>query len=644
MRPFANILLFLFIFIPLASLSQGAVEELSSFPAAEEVYREFYRYHPFPKRGYEHFLEKRPQGYFMGLRDPYPPLKVLETPALIWSVEQGYAFKRKNPVNDPEALEAWLKSQGFMLSQYQRHPFYGYDGWDAEVIRVLGGEEKLPDKFLNGLGRAYSHAAGRLFHNRSGNIRTAESQAFLKDFNPASFSSNTLEQYDIYTDKALETFKRLDEQNPGFPLIVGYPRIKWANEHMSAYLDYAILGMSKRALEFILPDLYPEAFLAYGRNMLASCPQNAVLFTNGDNDTYPLLYVQKTEQFREDVTLVNYSLINTPEYIHHVTTGLPKAQLIRLGLSMNFYKDEQSAAVVKVNAEQSLPSEEVVKALKRQFSKGEELVMPAYVSFAAPAEGRFEKIAGTQPLEQISSWAQRNGNTPYWLRAGIFLIDFLNTNGYARPVCFGTGVSLQQIPGLEHHLWQQGIVSQLLPLDVDVSHPRYASEWPGFPHMDVDATARLIVHNFDLEGLESWAMQVPVFRINSRNLIKITFQRLFYTLFEAGEYDRAPELIGLYNRYFFKSGERSEGVNMVVAEYAYAAGLEDDAGRMAESLYADAARIGTDLLQGHERDPAQEANIRSIFEGLADLFENLGIPQRGAQSREFAEDIRNLSE
>jgi tetratricopeptide (TPR) repeat protein len=65
----------------------------------------------------------------------------------------------------------------------------------------------------------------------------------------------------------------------------------------------------------------------YGYNMFAGLEKNALIFTNGDNDTFPLWYQQEVERYRRDVRVLNLSLLNTDWYIRQLRDNEPKVAI-----------------------------------------------------------------------------------------------------------------------------------------------------------------------------------------------------------------------------------------------------------------------------------------------------------------------------
>ncbi len=164
----------------------------------------------------------------------------------------------------------------------------------------------------------------------------------------------------------------------------------------------------------------------YARNILDSCEPDAMLFTNGDNDTYPLWYLQYVEGFRRDVRVVNQSLLRTPWYARQLRDLNP-----RLPISMS---------------DATIDQQVVARPWPERFD-------------IALADSTIIVKAEDIPLAEITV-GNRRVNI---LESHTFMIWYLvDRNNWQRPVYFASTVPDHNMGGLRSHLSMEGMVYRLV--------------------------------------------------------------------------------------------------------------------------------------------------------------------------------------
>jgi len=203
------------------------------------------------------------------------------------------------------------------------------------VITLVSNFENLPqqnlaeaDSLINeGL---YQDAAELLEEFILSNPENQEAHYFLGDAYFKLPDGNILDNLNIdFALKATNHFKKVIEISPYYKgkiySLDPYSRLTSIWGAMACiYARKGDLDSANWAFKYGQEQggFYPE-LLEYNKNVLMSCAQNAILFTNGDNDTYPVWYLQLLEKYKKDVTVINLNLLNTEWYIKQLKSNDP---------------------------------------------------------------------------------------------------------------------------------------------------------------------------------------------------------------------------------------------------------------------------------------------------------------------------------
>ncbi|MCB9284128.1 MAG: hypothetical protein H6563_08660 [Lewinellaceae bacterium] len=441
-----------------------------TYPPLDEVVEEFFAHYTVaqPVEVYVGF-ERRPNGYFaVEMKEPYQPgRRELFYRFSTSSYSPLKLFEKREGQDVGESAKVFLQSNPYNISQFEMEPFFGYAGWYKDVIGLYEGHERLSDWELNALGRAYQTASASLLNNFSGYGDPDEQ--FDLPSGPNALTEAQVDQYLGLARKCLQTYDRLRKQNPDFMTPVGPVHTKYSGEVMDAFLLLLLHQNEETARQVLEPGLFDPYLLQTARNILLSCPPDAVLFTYGDNDTYPLYFVQATENLRTDVIIANLSLLVFPRYVAMVYSGPLGAKPLKTRLPDLYFQ--------KLILWQKSDGETVGLDMADRFFdrlRDTSLYQPGFM-------GNYQILPNTPGAIELPVPADAPHLLPdppktvTWYEAGSYSLpdktaqfDMAFSNGWSRPLCFSLTCRPSAWACWNPHLAMEGLVYRMYP---DVLEP-----------------------------------------------------------------------------------------------------------------------------------------------------------------------------
>lgn len=308
-------ILFLFLLSTVSSYGQF------NMPSFKDVATTFFSKYSFDS--YESYLkfQRKKDGWYVSEDKYNNPGNYFNT-KLFWSKESNKYTELDYPTTNvdtsliSETVSKYLNQINWSYEeyQYQRNKYYGYPGWDWDVINDDADKSNITDSLLESKARAYFNYASGFIAEQFGDLFINNDTDRLPLKANDKISKSRIEMFLFYELKAINAYSEILKINPDYVTRVGNIGIKMANEYMFTYLELLMAGDSIKAKEFAYKAQYPDSLLSLSKSYLSTLPLNSILVTSGDNDTYPLWYLQKVKNFRTDISVLNYSLIGFRRY------------------------------------------------------------------------------------------------------------------------------------------------------------------------------------------------------------------------------------------------------------------------------------------------------------------------------------------
>ncbi|MBU0473363.1 MAG: DUF2723 domain-containing protein [Bacteroidetes bacterium] len=347
----------------------------------------------------------------------------------------------------------------------------------------------------------------------------------------------------------------------------------------------------------------------YAYNLLQSVAPNAVLFTNGDNDTFPLWYLQDVEGVRRDVRVANLSLLNTPWYIKQLKNTAPYGSM-KVAMSLNDDEIERIGP-----------------------SRWEPRTMRLPVSQNVFAEAGITDTAITN--KGSITWLMNNttsyGNIKVVRVQDIVALNLIQEAKWERPIYYAVTCSDDSRIGLEDYLQMEGMAFRLVPN----KRPRqsyYINEKIMREHLfnEPDGYSKTYQPGFKFRGLNDSTIYLDENHQRLSQNYRNSFLRLALFYLDQGKKDKAVEVLDeMEKKLPRKNIEMRYELLYDVSNFYY------NAGAMAQynAIVKDLEPVMLARLEANPRDFQQQYNpyvvLRDIYENrqdydkLVDLFSRL---------------------
>ncbi|TAK37804.1 MAG: DUF2723 domain-containing protein, partial [Saprospiraceae bacterium] len=297
----------------------------------------------------------------------------------------------------------------------------------------------------------------------------------------------------------------------------------------------------------------------YASNFLESCAPNAIIFTYGDNDTYPLWYAQEVENIRRDVRVVNLSLIQVDWYIDLLRRKVNDSPPIKLTIPQESYRGRLRNAVFYYNPsndDKPMEARDVLKFIGEEhpLSAGPDRKLESYLptksvflhidSTAAVASGAYN------PADSVPFTANIPIQMPsrqYITKDELAVLDVIASNIEDRPVYFAVTCRPDKMFGLNDYMELDGLGLRIVPTKSASEEGLYVY---GFGRVNTDVVYDNVMNKFKWGNFDTHRTYVNTSYGPSIQSMRVVVMRTGRRLVDKGQKEKAAALIEKYLQAF----------------------------------------------------------------------------------------------
>lgn len=211
-------------------------------------------------------------------------------------------------------------------------------------------------------------------------------------------------------------------------------------------------------------------------NYLNSCDENAVIFTNGDNDTFPLWYAQEVEGCRTDVRVCNLSYLQTEWYCDQMKRKAYESAPLPISFTHDQYTHDRDVVyLVESNKwKDGLDLRDALNFVRSEDPRTKQLTgaagricfMPAR-KFFLPVDSSAALRNGAVSADKADKIVKRisiNTGGSYLLKNQLMVLDMLSSCNWSRPLYYAVTVGRENYCGLDCYFQLEGLAQRIVPI------------------------------------------------------------------------------------------------------------------------------------------------------------------------------------